>query len=120
MGFLFLRFISDLFISFFMLCFFILFFWNLIYYKILACEDASDPATVNRLVNGKRSKDSEEYEDYTITEANRPKEADPGSKIYVAYVEWGFSVPDDDDYTEDEVLYVYFHNGRWYVDGKPL
>ena len=90
------------------------------YYKILACEDASDPATVNRLVNGKRSKDSEEYEDYTITEANRPKEADPGSKIYVAYVEWGFSVPDDDDYTEDEVLYVYFHNGRWYVDGKPL
>lgn len=56
---------------------------------------------------------------YTIREDNRPELADPGVTIYVAYIEWGFDV-EDDDYTEREVLYVYLHNGRWFVDGKPL
>ena len=57
---------------------------------------------------------------YTIREDNRLEPADPGVTIYVAYIEWGFDVEDDDEYTEREVLYVYLQNGRWFVDGKPL
>ena len=89
-------------------------------FKVFACEDASNPAVVNKLANGNTPAGSEEYEDYTIREDNRPELADPGVPIYVAYIEWGFDEDDDDEYTECEVLYVYLHNGRWFVDGKPL